>query len=133
MIKKKSSARPLSPHLQIYRPQITSTLSIFHRFAGIATAFGLFLVVGWVFAAAFMDDFFLSVHDFFHTGFGQFILIGFTAALCYHIIAGLRHLAWDLGIGFNLKTVSITGWSSLFLTAAATAYIWRELWMGWVS
>lgn len=129
---KPNSNRPLSPHLQIYRPQLTSTLSIFHRFAGIATAFGLFLIIFWVGAIAFDDSLLAPVKDFFLTPFGLVIIIGWTLALSYHVIAGLRHLAWDLGLGFSLKAVYITGWLSVILTIALTAFIWLPLIKGFI-
>ena len=129
---KTNTNRPLSPHLQIYKPQLTSTLSIFHRFAGIATAFGLFLVIFWIGAIAFDDSLLAPVKTFFLTPFGLVIIIGWTLALSYHVIAGLRHLAWDLGLGFNLKAVYITGWLSIILTFILTFIIWSPLLKGFI-
>lgn len=113
--------RPLSPHLQIYKPQITSALSIFHRATGIALSAGAFILVWWLVAAATSDDAFATVSAVLHSWIGKLALIGWTAAMWYHFCAGIRHLAWDSGHGFELETVHATGRLVLIATAVLTA------------
>jgi len=113
--------RPLSPHLQIYKPQITSALSIFHRITGVALSVGAFILVWWLVAAASSDQSFATVSAVLHSWIGKLALIGWTAALWYHFCAGLRHLVWDSGHGFELETVHATGRLVLIATAILTA------------
>ena len=114
------SNNPLSPHLQIYRWQISSLLSITHRISGIINLLALILIFFWLIFLRLGESnyelFLLAINSFF----GKFILIGFTWSMCFHILSGIRHLAWDLGYGFEIKTANISGIiviiSSLFLT-----------------
>ncbi len=101
--------RPLSPHLQVYRPQITSTLSIMHRMAGVALAVGTLLFVWWLAAAASSDAAFALVAGLMGSVVGWVVIAGFTLALWYHFCNGLRHLWWDAGHGFELSEVHATG------------------------
>ncbi|HEX7388681.1 MAG TPA: succinate dehydrogenase, cytochrome b556 subunit, partial [Acidiphilium sp.] len=91
--------RPLSPHLQIYRPQISSTLSIFHRIAGIALSAGAVLLSLWLAAAATSAGAFAVAQWLVDSIIGMIILFGFTLALFYHFCNGIRHLMWDAGRG----------------------------------
>ncbi len=116
--------RPLSPHLQIYRPQIGTTLSILHRATGIALASGTLLLTAWLVAAATSDGAFGAVQWFASSVIGFILLIGWTVALCYHFLAGIRHLAWDSGWGFDLPTMSRTGYAVLIGTAVLFVVIW---------
>ena len=114
------SNNPLSPHLQIYRWHISSLLSITHRIAGIINLLALILIFFWLTALSFGENsyelFLLIINSFF----GKFILIGFTWSMSFHLLSGIRHLVWDLGYGFEIKTANISGIiviiSSLFLT-----------------
>jgi len=94
--------RPLSPHLQVYKPQISSATSIFHRITGVALSAGTILLVAWLVAAAAGDAAFSVVQAIFASWIGQLVLFGFTLALFYHFCNGIRHLAWDAGKGFEL-------------------------------
>jgi succinate dehydrogenase / fumarate reductase, cytochrome b subunit len=116
--------RPLSPHLQIYRPQITSALSIFHRFTGIALSVGTLLLVWWLVAAATSDAAFAAAQWFTSSWLGILLLLGWTAALYYHLCNGIRHLAWDAGYGFEKPQFHTTGWAVLICTAALTVLTW---------
>lgn len=116
--------RPLSPHLQIYRPQIGSTLSIVHRATGIALASGTLLLTVWLVAAATSDGAFGAVQWFASSVIGFILLIGWTASLCYHFLAGIRHLAWDSGWGFDLPIMYRTGYGVLIGTVVLTVAIW---------
>ena len=101
--------RPLSPHLQIYKPQITSILSIFHRLTGISLSIGSFIIVAWIVSLSMgMESYsnFMSIVD---NWFIQTIIFGFAFALFYHFSNGIRHLFWDAGLGFELKSVYVSG------------------------
>ena len=114
------SNNPLSPHLQIYRWQISSLLSIVHRISGVINLLALVLIFFWLILLSFGESnyelFLLIINSFF----GKFILIGFTWSMSFHLLSGIRHLVWDLGYGFEIKTANISGTvviiSSLFLT-----------------
>jgi succinate dehydrogenase / fumarate reductase cytochrome b subunit len=116
--------RPLSPHLQVYRPQLTSMLSILHRATGIAVAVGALLLVCWLVAAASGDAAYDGLSWFLRSIVGIVLLFGWTAALWYHFCNGLRHLAWDAGRGLDLPQVHRTGWTVVVATAALTVLTW---------
>lgn len=116
--------RPLSPHLQIYKPQITSALSIFHRVTGCALSAGTLLLVWWLVAAATSDSAFATVSMVVHTWVGMLVLFGWTAALWYHFAAGIRHLVWDWGHGFELDQVHASGKAVLVATLVLTVATW---------
>lgn len=116
--------RPLSPHLQVYKPQITSALSIFHRITGVAISVGTILLVWWLVAAATSDGAFATVSAVVHSWLGHLVLFGWTAALWFHFCNGIRHLAWDAGYGFELPEVHATGRLVLIATAVLTVLTW---------
>lgn len=115
------SPRPLSPHLQVYRPQITSVLSIFHRITGVALCLGTLLLTWWLVSATYGEDAFDRAQSFMGSIFGQLILWGFTFATFYHFANGIRHLAWDFGLGLELSQVRQSGIAMLVFACAATA------------
>lgn len=117
-------ARPLSPHLQIYRPMLTMMMSIMHRATGVALYFGVILLVWWFSAAAASDDYFNMVQGFFGHWFGKLVLFGFTWALVHHMLGGLRHLLWDTGRGFGLKTVEWMARANLAGSIVITILLW---------
>lgn len=116
--------RPLSPHLQIYRLQITSVLSILHRVTGVAMALAAALIVCWFFAAATGPDAFALADGFLAGPVGGLILLGSLFALSYHLLNGIRHLVWDAGYGFELGVVTASGWAVVFGAVALTALVW---------
>jgi succinate dehydrogenase / fumarate reductase, cytochrome b subunit len=118
------SARPLSPHLQIYKWQLTMTLSILHRATGVALAVGTLLVFALLVALAAGPATYGAVRDFCGSPFGLFLLFGWSWALCFHLFNGIRHLLWDTGWGFELPRAYATGWSVVVLSFALTAVIW---------
>ena len=118
------TSRPLSPHLQIYRPQITSVLSILHRFTGVALAVGTLLLTWWLVAAASGEEAFEAADGFMASWLGQLLLFGWTFALYFHLCNGIRHLAWDSGRGFELKTVTATGWLVVAAAVVLTILSW---------
>lgn len=116
--------RPLSPHLQVYRPQLTSVLSIMNRLTGIATSVGTLMMVWWLAASAGSPSAFGHMQGFMGSWFGMLLLFGWTGALVYHFVASLRHLAWDAGFGFELPQVYASGWASVAATVVFTVLIW---------
>jgi succinate dehydrogenase / fumarate reductase cytochrome b subunit len=116
--------RPLSPHLQIYRPQISSVLSIFHRITGVGLALGAVLVVWWLLAAATGPEYFAIVDGLLTSWIGHLVLLGVTWALAYHLLNGIRHLFWDMGYGFEIETVDKTGWAVVIGSAVLTVLLW---------
>ena len=117
-------ARPLSPHLQVYAPQITSVLSIMNRVTGLAISAGTLLLVWWLVAAAAGPQAFAAVQGFIGSPVGLFVLFGWTASLFYHFFGGIRHLAWDAGWGFELDRTHLTGWITIIAAVAATVLVW---------
>jgi succinate dehydrogenase / fumarate reductase cytochrome b subunit len=116
--------RPLSPHLQVYRPQITTILSIMNRITGVALGGATVLLVWWLLAAATSPTAWASVRAFTLSWFGLLLLFGWTAALVFHTLNGVRHLAWDAGIGFGLPATHASGWAVVAATVVVTAVIW---------
>ncbi|MCA0370689.1 MAG: succinate dehydrogenase, cytochrome b556 subunit [Proteobacteria bacterium] len=133
-------ARPLSPHLQIYKPQITSVLSILHRVMGVVLSFGMVGVVLWLLL--------LSCHDttcaggvdwetssgcygcfqgFFGGFFGTLLLMGFSFAFFYHLSNGVRHLFWDAGCGYKLETAEKSGLFVVGISLVLTALLWASI------
>ena len=127
-----SQNRPLSPHLQVYKPQLTSVLSITHRATGVALAVGTLLLVWWLVAAATGESAFADVQAFIGSWFGRLLLFGWSYALFYHLCNGIRHLFWDAGKGMELETAYSSGRlviaASIILTAAV--WIWAYAMMG---
>jgi len=116
--------RPLSPHAGIYRWPVTMAASILNRVTGVALSVGLLLLVWWLVAAASGPDQFALVQEFLHTPLGLLMLVGWTAALFYHLFAGLRHLAWDMGLGFAKPSLNVITWLVFAATAGATVLVW---------
>lgn len=116
--------RPLSPHLQIYRPQLTSILSILHRFTGVGLALGAVLFAYWLTAAAYGPEVFARANAFFASWFGRLVLFGLTLAFFYHLANGIRHLAWDVGYGFKMKTLNLSGIVAVAAAFALTLAAW---------
>lgn len=122
--------RPLSPHLQIYRWPITMVLSILHRVTGVGLGLGTLLLTWWLAAAAAGPDHYATAQAVLGSWFGRLVLFGFTWALFLHLCNGIRHLFWDMGYGYEIKTADRTAWialaASLVLTilAFALAYFW---------
>ena len=116
--------RPISPHLQVYKPQITSVLSIFHRITGVALTFGLILLVAWIFTLSLGEKYFEYFSIFIKSWFGLLILFGFTFALNYHLCNGIRHLFWDAGYGYEIETVHKSGLAVLVVSFVLTILIW---------
>ncbi|MBC8269003.1 MAG: succinate dehydrogenase, cytochrome b556 subunit [Rhodospirillaceae bacterium] len=119
-----AKARPLSPHLQVYNPQITSVLSILHRMMGVALSFGSVFLIYWLSSAAYGPDAYGRAQDFFGSPIGQLILLGLTFSLFYHLANGIRHLIWDVGLGFDMPMLRATGIVVVFTAFGLTALTW---------
>jgi succinate dehydrogenase / fumarate reductase cytochrome b subunit len=116
--------RPLSPHLQVYRWQITMTMSILHRVSGIILTVGAFAFAAWLMAVAAGGDSYACAAECLASPLGKLFLFGFSLALVYHLLNGVRHLLWDAGIGFEIPEFYRSGWTVAVLTVVFTAAIW---------
>jgi succinate dehydrogenase / fumarate reductase cytochrome b subunit len=119
-----SRNRPLSPHLQIYKPQLTSVLSITHRATGVALVLGTLLLVWWLVAAATGQNAFDDVQEFIGSWLGRFLLFGWSYALFYHLCNGIRHLFWDAGKGIELEAAYFSGRFVIAASIGLTAAVW---------
>ena len=116
--------RPLSPHLHVYRPQLTSVMSIMHRASGAVLATGGLLVALWLVALAAGTTVFNPVADAIQHPLGQLVVFGYSLALVYHGLNGIRHLMWDLRVGLEIRQVYQSGYLVLGLTVLVTATLW---------
>ncbi|HET7569851.1 MAG TPA: succinate dehydrogenase, cytochrome b556 subunit [Gammaproteobacteria bacterium] len=116
--------RPLAPHIQIYRPQLTSVLSFSHRVTGIALSAGSVLLVIWLITAAAGEQAFYPLQSFLGSWAGLALLFIWTYSLFYHLCNGIRHLLWDSVIGLELASVYLSGWIVVFASAILTAGAW---------
>ena len=116
--------RPLSPHLQVYRPQLTSVLSISHRIAGVGLMAGTLLLTCWLVAAAQGPASYEILQAWLASPLGKLVLLGWSVCLFYHLLNGIRHLLWDAGWGFELKQAYATGWVVVGGTAVLTLAAW---------
>ena len=117
-------ARPLSPHLTVYRWPITMTMSILHRITGGSLYVGTLLVVWWLVAAATSESYFNFVDGLVGSWFGLLVLFGFSWALFHHMLGGVRHLIWDTGAGLGKETASTLAWATLVGSVLLTAAVW---------
>ena len=122
------NTRPLSPHLGIYKPQISSVLSILHRITGVALSFGCLLLVAWLWAAAYNPNYFEQIQSLGSEWWAKLLLLGWAAAFYYHLASGIRHLFWDMGKGYELKTMARTGWMVLIFAGGMTALTVCSIW-----
>ena len=116
--------RPLSPHLQVYKPQLTSVLSITHRMTGVVLYIGSLFLVVWLVTAAFDQGLFYAMQDFWRSTLGQLLILGWALCLFYHLLNGVRHLCWDMGMGLELRDSYFTGYAVLAGTAILTLIAW---------
>jgi succinate dehydrogenase / fumarate reductase cytochrome b subunit len=116
--------RPLSPHLQVYRPQLTSVLSILHRATGIALSVGALYLATWVVFAAASAPTYAMFQGFNGSIVGRFVLGGWLFSLFFHLFNGIRHLFWDMGYGFEIKDAYRSGWIVVAAALVATLASW---------
>lgn len=122
-----SAQRPLSPHLQIYKPQITSVMSIAHRLAGIVLSGGAVALVFWLLALASGPDAYEMAQAIAGSWIGYLALFAWSFCLFYHLANGVRHLVWDMGYGFEIPQLYASGRVTLGVTVVLTAAAW---WFG---
>src|SRR6056297_2002380 len=115
-----TNQRPLSPHLQVYRPQWSSVLSILHRITGILLSVGTLLVVVWLVGLAQGAEAFARTLDFLSHPVVTLLLVGWTLALFYHLLNGIRHLIWDTGMMLDLRPARSSGWIVVVASLALT-------------
>ena len=123
--------RPLSPHLQIYKPQLTSVLSILHRGCGVVLAVGTIFLTWWLVCAVTDDRAFRAAQGFWGSWIGLILLFGWTFALFFHLSNGIRHLVWDAGYGFELETAYRSGWIVVGAASALTLVAWFAGLVAW--
>ena len=116
--------RPLSPHLQIYKPIMTMVMSILHRITGAALYFGTILMAFWLVCAAAGPESYQFAMDVFGSFLGRLVLFGFTWALVHHMIGGLRHFIWDMGYGFELSAANWMARATIIGSVALTVILW---------
>ncbi len=116
-----SAERPLSPHMGIYRWQVTNGLSILHRATGLALTLGLLVFVCWLVALASGADAYARVHAFYASPLFKLPLVGWSFCFFYHLANGIRHLFWDVGLGFSHAQIRTGGWTVVGAAVLATA------------
>lgn len=116
--------RPLSPHLQIYKPSITMMMSILHRVTGAALFFGTVLIVALLVALASGKDAYAVVQAIYSSWFGKLVLFGYSWALFHHMLGGLRHLIWDTGAMLDRERRMKLGWATLIGSTGLTLFVW---------
>lgn len=119
-----AAARPLSPHLGIWRWHLTMACSIFHRASGIALYVGALMLAAWAVALASGPDAYASYTGLLGTILGKLVMFGLTVAAFYHLASGLRHLVWDAGHGYDPKTSDLTGAVCIAFGVAAALAVW---------
>jgi succinate dehydrogenase / fumarate reductase cytochrome b subunit len=119
-----SKTRPLSPHLQIYKLPLVAKLSISHRFSGLALSAGAVLLVLWLGSAAYGQESYDCMTGLMASWVGRIVLFIFTLAYFYHICHGIRHLFWNAGIGYGLKTITMVNRIELIVCFSLTLITW---------
>jgi len=120
--------RPLSPHLLHWRWHLAMATSIIHRLSGVAISIGMFFLAAWFVSAAIGPDAYAAFQRVAAHPLGLVVLFGFTFAVIYHMLNGIRHLCWDGGIGFGVRTVQATSVLVLLVSIALTALVWAAAW-----
>ena len=121
---KLKAERPLSPHLQIYRPMLTMMMSIAHRISGAALATGFVLLAWWLVAIAAGPEQYAQVSSFFASIPGRGLLFLYSWALIHHMLGGIRHLIWDTGHGLDKVSIEIFAWATIIGSTVLTVLLW---------
>jgi succinate dehydrogenase / fumarate reductase, cytochrome b subunit len=120
--------RPTSPHWQIYRWQIGNSLSILHRLTGVALALGLIALCYWFVALASGPQSFAAAMRVFASPLGMLVMVGWTFAFSYHLLNGVRHLFWDVGMGYERTQRHASGWLAVLGAVGLTLSVWAFIW-----
>ncbi len=121
---KSGAERPLSPHLQIYRPMLTMMMSIAHRISGAANAVGFLLLAWWLVAIAVGPEPYAQVSSFFGSLAGRTLLFLFSWSLIHHMLGGIRHLIWDTGTGLDKTSIEVFAWLTIISSIVLTVLVW---------
>ena len=121
---KLGAERPLSPHLQIYRPMLTMMMSIAHRLSGVANAVGFILLAWWLVAIASGPEPYAQISRFFAGIPGRMLLFLFSWALIHHMLGGIRHLIWDTGSGLDKTSIEVFAWLTIIGSTVLTVLVW---------
>lgn len=116
--------RPLSPHLQVYKPQITTILSIIHRGTGVVLAIGALAVTAWLLCVGGNEHCYAWCQEIMASLAGQLALFVFSACMIYHLLNGIRHMLWDIGWGMDIASVEKTGYAVVVLAVVLTGLLW---------
>lgn len=116
--------RPLSPHLQIYRPQLTAILSVTHRATGIVLSAGVLFLLYWIWSLTAGPEHYAEARSVFGSVIGRLLLLGFSYSFFYHLCNGIRHMVWDIGKGLDLESVYRGGWLVVWASVALTLVAW---------
>ncbi len=119
-----NEGRPLSPHLSVYRWPITMTLSILHRMTGAGLSLGFAVFALWLMSVASGEASYSEFSGLLQSGLGQLMLIGWSYAFFFHLANGVRHLFWDLGLGFEIQQARRSAWFVILLSVALTVSFW---------
>ena len=119
--------RPLSPHLQVYRPQVTSVLSFLHRGTGLFLVLGTLMISFWVIALALGHNTFANYQTWLGSLMGKVLLVFWSFSLFYHWANGIRHLLWDIGWGYDIDRVHMTGWIVVSVSVILTGLLWLSV------
>jgi succinate dehydrogenase / fumarate reductase cytochrome b subunit len=121
---KSGAERPLSPHLQIYRPMLTMMMSIAHRISGVGNSVGFLLLAWWLVAIAAGPDQYAQVSSFFASLPGRALLFLFSWSLIHHMLGGIRHLIWDTGAGLDKVSIEVFAWATIIGSTVLTVLLW---------
>ena len=124
-----SRQRPLSPHLQIYKPQLTSILSILHRATGVTLSMGSVILVSWIIVLTLGEETYVIYTKIINHWFSHLVLMGFTFGVFYHLSNGIRHLFWDAGYGYGLRQAYISGSLVIFSSLLLTGMTWLLIYL----
>ena len=124
-----SRQRPLSPHLQIYKPQLTSILSILHRATGVTLSMGSIILVSWIIVLTLGEETYVIYTKIINHWFSHLVLMGFTFGVFYHLSNGIRHLFWDAGYGYGLRQAYISGSLVIFSSLLLTGMTWLLIYL----
>lgn len=117
-------ARPLSPHIQVYKFMLSYVMSGFHRVSGFVLYFGVLLIAWWLIAAATSPNAYANVEWFMGSLIGRLVLLGYTWALLHHMLGGIRHLIWDLGYGFEPAEREFLALATIVGSVSLTIVVW---------
>jgi succinate dehydrogenase cytochrome b subunit len=121
---KSGTERPLSPHLQIYRPMLTMMMSIAHRVSGVGNAVGFLLLAWWLVAISLRPEAYAQVSEFFASIVGRLLLFLFSWSLIHHMLGGIRHLIWDTGFGLGKVSIEVFAWATIIGSITLTVLVW---------